>query len=283
MGFSGGVYTRTNGVYSGASVWQNDRDAGVNITAPRHDAADNDIASALSMCLLKDGSQTVTQDVPFANHKLTGVATGTARTDAAVVGQLQDGSVTSGGTSGGAGNAYTITLAPVITAYTAGMRVTFVADKSNTGTATLAVNGLTATTIYKKDGSTILWYNDIQSGMVVDVVYDTAGGGKWQLINPRSENATAAITAAGSTQGTAAVLTAPRCRVSGADGTKGVILPTPGLTTVLYLYNNSASDLKIYPHSGGVIEGLAANAPTSIIGTELATCIAISANNWVVY
>ena len=45
MGWSGGTFTRTNGVHTGTSIWQQDRDAGTKIVADRHDTNDNDLAT----------------------------------------------------------------------------------------------------------------------------------------------------------------------------------------------------------------------------------------------
>lgn len=62
----------------------------------------------------------------------------------------------------------------------------------------------------------------------------------------------AAITAAGSAQTDAATLTASMCVVAGADGTKGVIL-LGDVGDEVWVFNNSASTLKVYPDSGAAI------------------------------
>ena len=48
----------------------------------------NDFVNAWNACLLRDGTSTVTADIPMANHKITGLADGTAATDAAAFGQI---------------------------------------------------------------------------------------------------------------------------------------------------------------------------------------------------
>lgn len=56
----------------------------------------------------------------------------------------------------------------------------------------------------------------------------------------------AAITATGSSLATAATLTASNCVVAGADGTKAVKL-VGEIGDELWVFNNSASTLKVYP------------------------------------
>jgi hypothetical protein len=61
----------------------------------------------------------------------------------------------------------------------------------------------------------------------------------------------AALAAAGSVQGDAALVNASNVIVTGADGTVGVILPA-GYGSVT-IFNSSASTLKVYPPSGAAI------------------------------
>jgi len=70
------------------------------------------------------------------------------------------------------------------------------------------------------------------------------------------------ITAAGSTQATATPIGASDSLVSGADGTKGVILPVDWVR--ITVVNNGSANLKVYPPVGGRISGGSANAPTSL-------------------
>jgi len=66
---------------------------------------------------------------------------------------------------------YVITLSPVPTAYTTGMRIVFKADVANTGAATLNVNSLGAKSILHIDG-TALVDGDIAANSLNTVVYD---------------------------------------------------------------------------------------------------------------
>lgn len=79
---------------------------------------------------------------------------------------------------------YVVTLAPVPSAYTAGMVVNFKADVANTGPATLNVNGLGAVTIVK-NVSTALYDGDIAAGQIVSVLYD---GVNFQMKSPSSNS-----------------------------------------------------------------------------------------------
>ena len=76
-------------------------------------------------------------------------------------------------------DAYAITPTPAIHAYTLGQRFTFKAGTANTGPATLAVSGLSATAI-TKFGATALATGDILANQVVTVVYD---GTQFQIVS----------------------------------------------------------------------------------------------------
>jgi len=74
-------------------------------------------------------------------------------------------------TSTGSANAYVLAASRAMTAYAAGDRFTFKANFTNTGAATINVDGLGAKSIKRQDGSALI-AGDIQSGGYVDVVYD---------------------------------------------------------------------------------------------------------------
>lgn len=71
----------------------------------------------------------------------------------------------------GAANAYVITPAPAITAYTTGQIFSFKAVNANTTTSTINVNTLGVKTIKKTDAS-VLVANDILAGQIVVIEYD---------------------------------------------------------------------------------------------------------------
>ncbi|MFA7238988.1 MAG: hypothetical protein WC091_02675 [Sulfuricellaceae bacterium] len=100
--------------------------------------------------------------------------------------------------------------------------------------------------------------------------------------NPYPDGAMAAaawdaVVPAGSAIGDATALAKPLSVVTGADGTKGVVLPTPTFGTEQFMvYSATAtSGLKIYPPSGGAINGGSASAAITIEGKSLALLIAL--------
>lgn len=76
-------------------------------------------------------------------------------------------------TSAGTVNSYTVTSVAAPAALTANFVVYFIADKTNTGTATLTVNALAAKPLRAKTG-TALSANDIQIGTVIGAYYNLA-------------------------------------------------------------------------------------------------------------
>ena len=89
----------------------------------------------------------------------------------------------------GAADAYVITIVPAVTAYAAGQRFTFLSSAANTGASTLNVNALGAKNILKFNDQA-LEANDIESGSIVEVVYD---GTSFQLQTPLASSLTTAI------------------------------------------------------------------------------------------
>jgi len=154
--------------------------AGTTITATAFNALTADLATGLSTCITKDGQQTVTANIPFANFRLTGVGAGTSGTDAATVAQVQGSAsalVTVTGT-----DTLTGSMTPALTTYATGNQFAFVAANTNTTAVTLNIDGLGAKAI-TRDGSTALVAGDITSGKAQLVVYD---GTRFQLLNSPS-------------------------------------------------------------------------------------------------
>jgi hypothetical protein len=79
----------------------------------------------------------------------------------------------SGIVTAGAGNAYTITSNQGVTSYTDGLRVSFRADRNNTGAATLNVDSRGAKALRKVSGGALVAVaaDDIVADAVYDVVY----------------------------------------------------------------------------------------------------------------
>ncbi len=181
MPFSSGVYSAPSspGAFNPAV-------SGQPATPTTWNALLLDISTALSTAVLKDGTQTVTADIPFANHKLRQVADATAATDAVNAGQIVAGVLT-GVDDTGAADAYVIAPTFGIVAYAAYQTFSFKAAHTNTTTSTLAVSGLAAKTIKHLDGSDLL-AADILAGELVQVMYD---GTNFQLLSPTGLRGTA--------------------------------------------------------------------------------------------
>ena len=184
MAFNGsGTFNRTNGVNTGSGLWQQDRDDGTNILSTRHDAHDQDLADGLTNCLTKDGQTTPTANIPMGGFLHSNVGAATLRTHYARTSQVQDGSFNWGGTATGSSGAFAISVSPSITAYASGQVFFFIANHAPTGATTINVNSVGAISVVKDDGATALDSEDIKSGMVVAVCYDSTGGGVFHLLN----------------------------------------------------------------------------------------------------
>lgn len=95
------------------------------------------------------------------------------------------------------------------------------------------------------------------------------------------------LAAAGNSQGTAAAIVTATVAVTGADSTKGVLLPTPTVLgqEVTVVNTVSGQTLKVYPDSGGTggtINGGSANAAATLASAKGATyvCTGLSPTAW---
>lgn len=79
-----------------------------------------------------------------------------------------------------------------------------------------------------------------------------AGGMPWGQATALGGQA-GSLAATGSVQGDAATVLVSMTIVTAADGTKGVILPGGALGDEIWLFNSSASTLKVYPPTGAAI------------------------------
>ncbi len=179
MGWSGGTYTRSDGVFTGTSIWQSNRDAGTKIVADRHDTHDQDLATGINQAINKDGSNAFTGAANLGSQKITSLADGTAHTDGVNAGQIQDGGLIFQATDSGSANTYAIALTPAVTAYVAGQVFHFKAANASSGASTLNVNALGAKNIKKKNDQDIA-AGDIEQNAIVSVIYD---GTSFQMLS----------------------------------------------------------------------------------------------------
>jgi hypothetical protein len=153
---------------------------GTVISSTAFNSLTSDLATGLSTAITKDGQTTVTANIPMANFKITGLGAATAAADAVRFSQLQgsaDKLLTVTGT-----DTYVATASPALTAYAAGNLFSLVVPNTNTGAATINIDGLGAKAI-TRTGTTALVAGDMIATEVVIVVYD---GTRFQLINANS-------------------------------------------------------------------------------------------------
>ena len=168
-----------SGTYNRTISWVDERDASNPINATKFDTHDDDLASALSQCITKDGQTTVTGNLPMSGFRHTGVDDAVAANEYAAVGQVQDGAFTYLTSIVGADN-ITASSSPALTAYAAGQSFWFIAAGANTTSPTININSLGSRALTKWGGSA-LEANDILSGMMVMIIFD---GTNFEIIEP---------------------------------------------------------------------------------------------------
>jgi predicted RecA/RadA family phage recombinase len=127
--------------------------------------------------------------------------------------------------------------------------------------------------------------NQLGLGTYAGICIETAASGddfgKTQLNKQTNLMAVSSITAAGSLISDAAQLTSGLNLVTGADGTKGVILPVAVPGAVVIIKGLTAGVLKVYPKASSTINGLSASGALSVTtGLMPLTFIASSATQW---
>lgn len=212
------------------------------IEAATFNAFTADMATALSTCIMKDGQQTVTADIPFGANKLTGVGAPTARTDAATLAAIQDGTGVYSATVGGTADVITLTPSPAITAYAAGQTFYWIASGVNTTNVTVDINGVGAKAL-TKNGAIALVAADIPSGMLIGAIYD---GTQFQLI------------AKGAVTGKGADIASASPFVVGTDGDYFIGTGTTGFSTFTVAVNRhffiEFSGILTMTHGAGTLD-----------------------------
>jgi len=170
----------------------------------------SEIVAGDAAALKRDGSNAATGNLNLGANRITNLATGAARTDAAQVGQVQDGDFIWLGTTGGTATAQTATAIPAITAYKAGQKFRMLVGSGlgSTGvgatTHTLNVNSIGAKQIVSNDGlNSSPTAGSWVAGAILELVYDgtyfriTNDPSGWLTWTPnlRTSNATVATPA----------------------------------------------------------------------------------------
>lgn len=152
---------------------------GTTISSTTQNNTLSDIATALTQSLAKDGQTTPTANLPMGGFKLTGLASGSARTDSASIANIQDGTGFYSSTVGGTSDVITLTPSPAFVAYTAGQLISFISSGANTTNVTVNISGLGAKAV-TKNGATALVAGDIPASALIQLQYD---GTQFQLVN----------------------------------------------------------------------------------------------------
>ncbi len=175
----------------------------------------NDIATALTESINKDGTKAWAANQSVGSNKFTSLADGSARTDSINMGQVQDGKanwVAAGGTA----DVITATYSPAITALVDGQLCYVRATAANTVTTpTFAPNGLTARTIVKNGGVALAVGDIVGDGHELILRYLLAST-RWELLNPGTTTAATASLAG------AVELATTTETLTGTDATRAV-------------------------------------------------------------
>jgi hypothetical protein len=143
-----------------------------------------DISTALTDSLPVDGTKAMAAALPMGSNKITGLAVGTALTEAASITQVQNRTV-AWADGGGTADAITATYSPTVTALVDGMVLGVRATAANaTTTPTFAPDGLTARIIVKGGGSALAAGDIAGDGHDLELRYNSAGTPTWSLLNP---------------------------------------------------------------------------------------------------
>lgn len=220
----------------------------------------DDIATALTNSLTKNGETTATANQPMGTYRHTGVGNGVARTDYAAAGQVQDGTL-NWVDGGGTADAITATYSPAITALVDGQICCVRATAANaTTTPTFAPNGLTARTIVKTGGVALVAGDIVGDGHELLLRYLLAST-RWELLNP-AINAANALKAGSASQAFSASALTVGTLTGVIRGDSGVLSVDTDVTDIV----SAASDT-----AAGKVE-LATSAET-ITGTDTARAV----------
>jgi len=143
----------------------------------------NDVATALTNSLAKNGETVPSANLPMGTFRHTNVGDASSRLHYGATGQIQDNDFNVVASVSGT-NSVTGALSPAITSYSAGMMVVITPANNNTTATTLGLNGLTALDIFKDDGDALA-SGDLVAGVPAFLILDS-GADDWYLQNPQS-------------------------------------------------------------------------------------------------
>ena len=187
----------------------------------------NDLVTALTQSVSKDGQTTITGNLNMGSKKLTAMAVGTASTDSLTLGQAQANAFGYVASDSGSSNAYVIAPSPAITGYAAGQKFAFKAANVSSGASTLNVSGLGVKNVYYQNAA--ISGAMIKAGALILVVYD---GTQFQMLSPANTflSGTVAI-ANGGTGATSAAAAATALGVGTGNSPQFAALDVVGVAT----------------------------------------------------
>jgi hypothetical protein len=145
--------------------------SGSVISSSTFNALTSDLAAELTDSLSRSGKGAASTHLSMGNNRLTSLANGTARTDAANLGQVQDNAAAWLTSILGTANAIQASATPAIPAYAAGQVFNFVPASTNTGATTLQINGIAGPKDVFAFGAACVG-GELVAGTPVSVVYD---------------------------------------------------------------------------------------------------------------
>lgn len=246
MGWNGsGQVVRTDGVRTGSDVAAQQKIAGIKVRSDLHDTEMEDLATAIELCVTRDGQNSPSANLPMNSFKHTGVTAasgGSSRTEYASGGTVQDGAIWDAGDTGNTATAFTAVLSPAITAYANKQlfRVKFHAAFG--ATPTINFNTVGAKKMYYMVGSTAtqLTTNDVPQNYVAILRYDTSldsAAGAFLVLNPPTALFTAAYAPLAGATFTGAINEAQGADIASAgtlnlDTATGNLVDVTGTTTI---------------------------------------------------
>jgi hypothetical protein len=220
--------------------------AGAIAVASTINANINDLGTEITGSLPVNGSKGMAAALTMGTNKITGLAVGTAATDAPTLGQAQSGIVAQATAVGGTVDAIALTFSPVFTAYTSGMRVRWISGGVNTITAPTVAIDTMATKIVKRAASVALVAGDTgASGKMNEAVYN---GTDFLLLNSTTQLAADLPAASLTAQGAVELATTTET-ITGTDATRAA---TPdGLAALWEAGSDNADGAAITLGEGG--------------------------------
>lgn len=163
-------------------------------------------------------------------------------------------------TSGGSANALTLTLAGTPSGYGSGFGVSFIAGNSNTGAATIDVNGMGAQNIYKLSSGTL---TALAAG-------DIIAGGAYELLHNGTQFQIMGLQSGGLTLVKQGDLSTSLGTISSSLQTQSLVLPGGEYGFYPQIYNSTASPVTtfaaMYARLTGSALGAVVGNDTGIIG-----------------